>query len=113
MDTIFTYGSLQSEAIQMKIFGRILKGEREVLLGYSLFSILLEDENQAVISYPIISKSDKKEALIEGIVFEITATELEMADAYETENYTRIFLSFESGKKGWVYVAPENFTKNY
>ena len=97
----------------MEIFGRILKGESEVLLGYAQSSILLEDENKDAISYPIISKSEKNGARIRGIVFEITATELEIADAYETENYTRVFLNFESGKKAWVYVAPENYTLIY
>ncbi len=105
METIFTYGTLQNEGVQLAIFGRILNGVPEVLTGYAKMEIWIQEENQKSISYPIIKKTDEKNARIEGVLFEITERELHLADDYETAKYQRIYLSFDSGKKGWVYVS--------
>ncbi|MHA7831994.1 MAG: gamma-glutamylcyclotransferase [Flagellimonas sp.] len=42
---------------------------------------------------------------MEGILFEITDTELRETDNYEVSEYHRILETFESGKKAWVYVS--------
>ena len=43
-------------------------------------------------------------AAIDGTVFEITAAELQAADEYEVEDYTRIEVPLRSGGAAWVYV---------
>jgi hypothetical protein len=42
---------------------------------------------------------------VSGMVFEITAGELQQADSYETEDYERLELPLASGRRAFVYVA--------
>jgi hypothetical protein len=55
--------------------------------------------------HPIVVKSENDSDFIDGVLFEITETELAETDKYEVSQYHRILETFESGKKAWVYVA--------
>jgi Gamma-glutamyl cyclotransferase, AIG2-like len=44
---------------------------------------------------------------VEGTALELTTDELLTADKYEPENYQRIKIALESGKKAWIYAAVE------
>ncbi len=41
---LFSYGTLQDEAVQLTIFGRRLSGEPEVLEGFRIDCLMIEDE---------------------------------------------------------------------
>lgn len=65
MPLLFSYGTLQLEQVQLETFGRLLKGEKDILEGYKLTMIeimdaeVLRKSNQKF--HPIISYSgDKK-----------------------------------------------------
>lgn len=110
-ENLFSYGTLQKAEVQLKLFGRSLNGAKDILKGYKLSSIEIKDES-------FLSKGEQKEQLtavftnnkndfIEGTVFEISGEELFTADKYEPDNYKRLKVKLESGKKAWLYAADE------
>ena len=109
---LFSYGTLQNEETQKKIFGRILKGTADTLSGYSISTIEIKDENflskgEQKYQHTAIASKYKNDN-INGTVFEITGDELLLTDIYEPDGYTRIKVMLASGKKAWIYVAVEN-----
>ena len=108
-ENLFSYGTLQHSDVQLKLFGRLLSGTKDVLKNYKLAAIDITDES-------FLAKGERKQQLtaihtkdetdvIEGTMFEISAEELLAADEYEPDNYRRIEVSLQSGKKAWFYVA--------
>jgi gamma-glutamylcyclotransferase (GGCT)/AIG2-like uncharacterized protein YtfP len=108
MEELFSYGTLQDSKVQLETFGRTLQGQKDVLHGYRLSFIEIEDEAVVATSglthHPIISHSGNPDDAIEGAVFVLTAAELEQADAYEAEDYQRVKVVLQSGDSAWVYV---------
>ncbi len=106
---LFSYGTLQLENVQIENYGRILKGERDRLIGYKTEKTQITDTTVLAKSqldhHPIAVKSGNEIDSIEGTLFEITDTELTETDNYEVSEYHRILETFESGKKAWVYVS--------
>jgi gamma-glutamylcyclotransferase (GGCT)/AIG2-like uncharacterized protein YtfP len=109
MELIFSYGSLQNENVQMKLFGRIFNGNKDVLKHYQIMVIEIED--QAFISkgegkfQKTLTFSNNPDDLIEGTVLEVHEEELLLADRHEPDNYRRIKVELHSGKQAWVYTA--------
>lgn len=106
---LFSYGTLQLEKVQIENYGRILKGERDRLIGYKVENVQITDSTVLAKSqleyHPIAIKSINNDDFIEGMIFKITDTELAETDKYEVREYCRILETFESGKKAWIYVA--------
>ena len=108
-ENLFSYGTLQSEAVQLATFGRRLEGKADTLIGYSLTMIPIEDSNAVLISsdthYRNIRLTGITSDLVEGTVFTLTRKELEQADEYEkTADYKRVLEQLKSGKNAWVYL---------
>jgi hypothetical protein len=108
---LFSYGTLQKDQVQLNLFGRLLPGIRDRLIGYKIVPIDITDEQflstgeqktQLTVRY-----SNDKNDIIEGTVFGISANELLIADKYEPDNYKRISVKLESGKRAWIYAVPE------
>jgi gamma-glutamylcyclotransferase (GGCT)/AIG2-like uncharacterized protein YtfP len=108
---LFSYGTLQNEEVQLKLFGRVFKGSADTLQGYKTAAIEITDE-------AFLSKGEQKNQLtaiisedkndsIKGMAFEITEGELLLADKYEPVGYRRIKVTLASGKEAWIYVAVE------
>ncbi|HOO78720.1 MAG TPA: gamma-glutamylcyclotransferase [bacterium] len=112
-EKLFSYGTLRQENVQIGTFGRKLKGSRDTLAGYVLARIRIEDSDVVGRSgtdvHPIIKYTGKRGDRVEGIIFEITEEELEKADEYEVEAYSRVKAAFESGVQAWVYVDASSF----
>lgn len=106
---LFSYGTLQSEKVQLENFGRILEGKPDRLMGYTIEKLQITDAAVLAKSqleyHPIAVKSTNENDFIEGMLYHITNTELTETDRYEVSEYHRIHETFESGKKAWVYVA--------
>lgn len=106
---LFSYGTLQLENVQFENYGRILKGERDTLIGYKIEKIQITDSIVLAKSqleyHPIAVKSVNETDFIEGMLFEITNAELAETDNYEVSEYHRILETFKSGKKAWLYIA--------
>ena len=106
-ENLFSYGTLQKEKVQLELFGRLLNGAKDILGGYKLSPVEIKDASflaKGEDKYQLTLVPSKGDA-IEGMVFEISAEELLLADKYEPENYKRIKVALESGKKAWIYVA--------
>ncbi|HMU44886.1 MAG TPA: gamma-glutamylcyclotransferase [Chitinophagaceae bacterium] len=111
-ELLFSYGTLQLEKVQLESFGRILKGEKDSFSSYKLISLEIKDpkvlEQSQQKFHPIAVYTGNRQDTIEGVVFEISKEELAKADAYEVDDYKRIEVKLDSGKKAWVYVSKDN-----
>jgi len=105
---LFSYGTLQTEAVQIETFGRILEGKRESLPGYELSMIAIDDpavvETSGEAHHPIITPTNSASDTVEGTVFKITPQELADADRYEVDAYKRVRVIMSSGQTTWAYI---------
>ena len=105
---LFSYGTLQLEAVQMATFGRLLTGTRDVLPGFEETSLEIED--QAVISisgkarHTIAKFTGRTSDTISGVVYAVTPEEIQSADKYEVAPCQRVPVVLQSGIRAWVYV---------
>src|SRR5689334_7382837 len=105
MITLFAYGTLQHEDIQLDLFQRTLDGSRDRLTGYRLTAINLADAEGRLQQYPIIYPTADPADVVEGTRFLITEDDLQKADDYEGESYRRVEVILDSGQLAWVYAA--------
>jgi len=107
-ESLFSYGTLQTEAVQLATFGRRLEGKPDILVGYSLTMIQVEDQNFVALSDASLHRNLQftgiASDLVEGTVFTVTKKELEQADAYEPADYKRVLVQLKSGMNAWVYL---------
>ncbi len=107
---LFSYGTLQKEKVQIELFGRILQGSGDTLIGYKVSTIEIKDESfllKGEKKYQLTAVISKDNDNIKGTVFEITEEDLRLADKYEPVNYKRVKVVLESGKEAWIYIAAE------
>lgn len=106
-EQLFSYGTLQQENVQRKSFGRLLEGKPDILPGYSLSMVAIEDAEVVATSgeafHPIIRPGAASDE-VPGTVFTITKQELAAADAYEVDAYKRTRVRLKSGIDAWVYI---------
>jgi hypothetical protein len=109
---LFSYGTLQDEAVQLATFGRRLFGEPEILEGFRIDHLKIEDEEVIAASglryHLIISPSGRAEDVVTGRGFMVTQAELLQADAYEVDDYKRVEVSLKSGRQAWVYIKKDD-----
>jgi gamma-glutamylcyclotransferase (GGCT)/AIG2-like uncharacterized protein YtfP len=106
---LFSYGTLRQEAVQLATFGRRLEGREDALPGYRLSPVRITDPHVIAVSgadtHTIARPSGDPEDRVQGMVYEITAEELEAADRYEVGDYERVRVRLESGAEAYLYVA--------
>jgi gamma-glutamylcyclotransferase (GGCT)/AIG2-like uncharacterized protein YtfP len=109
-EQLFSYGTLQDEAVQLATFGRRLSGEPDSLPGYRLTRLPIQNPNL------VAGEGEKYHLNVEftgrdsndvtGTVFRVTTQELERADIYElAADYKRISVHLKSGTQAWVYAG--------
>lgn len=107
-ENLFAYGTLQTEAVQLSVFGRRLDGKEDVLAGYRLTIVRIEDEDFVALSgsadHRSLQFTGNPSDFVEGGAFAVTRSELLQADAYEPAGYTRTLVQLRSGLKAWVYL---------
>ena len=105
---LFSYGTLQLEAVQLATFGRLLDGASDALSGFELGTLEIEDEAVIAISgkaqHTIARFTGRASDVIAGTVFRVTLDDIEHADKYEVDACKRIAVSLRSGIRAWVYV---------
>ena len=105
---LFSYGTLQSEAVQLSTFGRKLEGRPDALPSYSLVMIEIEDQDFVVASgtahHRHLRFTGYRSDIVEGTVLSLTAAELRLSDSYEPTGYERIQVQLRSGSTAWVYI---------
>ena len=87
--------------MQHRLFGRTLDGEPDALGGYVIGSTRIGST-----FYPIL-RTGTADTPVPGIALAMTASELDAADTYEGADYVRVEVTLHSGRRAFVYVAPE------
>lgn len=105
---IFSYGTLQWPQVQIATFGRLVEGQPDALTGFRLGPCVISDpkvvETSGAAIHTIARPSGDPRDRIEGVVFAITAAELEAADRYEVDA-VRTEVTLASGARALVYVG--------
>jgi gamma-glutamylcyclotransferase (GGCT)/AIG2-like uncharacterized protein YtfP len=108
-EKLFSYGTLQYDNVQVSTFGRKLTGSSDVLSGYDLALLKINDENvvetSGAATHPILIYTGDATNKVSGIVFDISQQELLQADGYEVDDYKRVIVQLDSGTSAWVYVS--------
>jgi gamma-glutamylcyclotransferase (GGCT)/AIG2-like uncharacterized protein YtfP len=107
-ERLFSYGTLQTEPVQLSTFGRRLSGSPDAVVGYRLRMIQITDQDFVAMSgaeyHRSLEFTGNTSDVVEGTVFSLTQQELEQADAYEPAGYERIKAHLRSGAEAWVYI---------
>ena len=105
---LFSYGTLQTNSVQLSTFGRRLDGNPDKLVGYRLRMIQITDQEFVATSgaeyHRNLEFTGSASDFVEGTVFSLTQQELEQADAYEPDGYQRVRVKLRSGTDAWVYL---------
>jgi hypothetical protein len=106
---LFSYGTLQRDEVQSALFGRVLAGAPDALVGYTLAPVEVRDEaflakGESKNQQTTVRSNDDTD-VIEGTALKISTEELLLADKYEPENYERVKVVLQSGKEAWIYAV--------
>ena len=111
MPLLFSYGTLQQEAVQLSTFGRLLNGGSDELVGFEqgLFEVMdaafVAESGRS--HHNIVRFTGRDDHRVRGTVFEVTNAELAASDTYEPAGYKRIPAALASGRTAWVYTADD------
>lgn len=100
---LFSYGTLQLEKVQIKRYGRVLKGKKDSLPNYKLDKC--KNINKELFSIAV--KTNSPNDLIEGTIFEVSKLELKETDKHKGSDSKRVLETFLSGQQAWVYIAAQ------
>lgn len=107
-ELLFAYGTLQTEAVQLSLFGRRLDGKADALPQYRLRIIRIDDQEfvnaSGTADHRNLEFSGDPSDVVGGTVFTVTRAEIEQADAYEPVGYKRVLVQLRSGLNAWVYL---------
>ncbi|UGQ11725.1 gamma-glutamylcyclotransferase [Yinghuangia sp. ASG 101] len=107
-ELLFSYGTLRQPGVQLARFGRELTGRQDALVGFRLETVAITEPSVIADSgsaeHPVAVHTGDPADSVPGTVFTLTARELEAADAYEVDDYTRGRCALRSGATAWVYV---------
>jgi hypothetical protein len=106
-ERLFSYGTLQLESVQVSLFGRILEGKPDAVVGYCLTTIQVQDQSFLAHSGAVqrnLQYTGNPSDVVEGSVLSLTHKEIEQADAYEPAEYKRVQVRLRSGLDAWVYL---------
>jgi hypothetical protein len=107
--SLFSYGTLRQADVQRATFGRLLDGRPDALAGFALSPMTITDPHVIATSgksvHTIARATGDPADRIDGLVFRVTAGELDSADRYESGPIERISVRLESGTDAFVYVA--------
>jgi len=108
-ERLFSYGTLQTESVQLSTFDRRLDGSPDTLAGYRLRMIQIEDREFVTTSgaeyHRNLEFTGSTSDSVDGTVFSVTQQELAQADAYEPDGYERVRVELRSGTEAWVYLS--------
>ncbi len=115
-ESLFAYGTLQTKAVQLSLFGRKLEGKEDALPQYRLTMVRIEDKDFVAASgsadHRNLQFTGNSSDFVEGTAFAVTKSELLQADAYEPAGYTRTMVQLRSGVNAWVYLDNRAATGN-
>jgi hypothetical protein len=108
---LFSYGTLQLEAVQRAVFGRLLEGRPDQMVGWTLVPLAITDakviETSGKAVHTIARRTGREADRVDGVVYLITPAELQAADRYEVDAYGRVEVDLASGAKAFVYIGAD------
>jgi len=111
---LFSYGTLQDESVQLATFGRRLEGTKDTLRGYRVQIVRINDQQFVATSgtadHRNLEFTGNPSDIVEGAAFNVTLSELQQADDYEPDGYTRELVQLTSGLNAWVYLLHQHPT---
>jgi gamma-glutamylcyclotransferase (GGCT)/AIG2-like uncharacterized protein YtfP len=109
MELLFSYGTLQQKHVQVANFGRVLKGNSDILPRYNIDQLKITDKKVLGLSrekfHPILKYTGDNNDEVSGTIFELTKSEIKRADDYEVDDYKRVRARLKSGRNCWIYAA--------
>jgi hypothetical protein len=110
-ENLFSYGTLQTESVQLAIFGRTLAGTPDTLAGYRVIMSATADQDfvnkTGAVYHRNLQFTGVESDIVEGTVLTITPKELQQADTYEPTDYERVSVKLKSGSNAWVYLKSQ------
>lgn len=107
---LFSYGTLRDPQVQQALFGRLVEGRPDAMVGWRSRMIEITDPEVIAKSgtrwHPMVERSDDPGDAVEGTVFLLGEQDLASADAYEVD-YVRREVLLRSGHKAYVYGDPD------
>ena len=107
-EQLFAYGTLQLEAVQIATFGRRVSGRSDVLRGFALVPLQIEDAAVVAISgqdvHTMATFTGRDSDVVAGTVLTLTPDEMARADKYEVAAVRRVGIVLQSGIHAWAYV---------
>jgi gamma-glutamylcyclotransferase (GGCT)/AIG2-like uncharacterized protein YtfP len=92
----------------MSLFGRLLQGQEDELIGFEQARFAIEDRQVVAATgkthHAIVKFNGRNDSRVRGTVFEVSDRELAQADQYEPAGYKRMAAMLASGKQAWVYA---------
>jgi len=105
---LFSYGTLQLEAVQMATFRRLLVGASDALPEFDLVALHIDDPEVVAISgkaqHSMARFTGRASDVVPGTMFVVTADEIHAADRYEVAAVKRVEVVLQSDARAWVYV---------
>ena len=105
---LFSYGTLQLEAVQMAMFGRQLAGTSDALRRFELVLFKIDDPTVVAISgkahHTMATFTGRASDVVAGTVFAVTPDDIQNADKYEVAAVKRVAVVLQSGVRAWAYV---------
>ncbi len=107
IEQLFSYGTLQTEPVQLAVFRRPLKGTPDTLPGYKVVMTATEDQEfikkTGAVQHRSLQFTGIASDIVEGTVLTVTPEELDQSDTYEPADYERVRVKLKSGSDAWVY----------
>ena len=107
-EKLFSYGTLQTESVQLAIFNHSLEGTPDTLVGYRVIMSATADQDfikkSGAVHHRNLQFTGAPSDIVEGTVLTVTPKELDQADTYEPTDYERISVKLNSGTDAWVYL---------
>ena len=113
---LFSYGTLQLRSVQLAIFGRVMAGEPDAVVGFEVAEVQILDPLVIASSrcdrHPVLvpaTGSGPGEVL--GTLFRLNDADLQAADEYEVDAYVRVQVPLRSGRTAFVYALNRATTR--
>ncbi|GAA2260923.1 hypothetical protein GCM10010430_51300 [Kitasatospora cystarginea] len=104
--TLFSFGTLMDERVQITLFGRAVPSAAASLAGCTTRPLPITDQSVIATSGLDVHLALKSKlgAVVDGAVLRLTDQELAAADAYEVDDYVRRRVLLSSGESAWAYL---------
>ena len=94
--------------MQRALFGRLVDGAPDALVGFTLATVTIQDpvaiERSGMAVHAIVDSSADPAERVPGVVLSLSEAELAIADTYEDAAYKRVSTRLASGREAFVYV---------